>query len=165
MDHDHTIAIRRADARDAAALARTRVALFRELGQGPSDPAAWTAFEAACHQALEPLLADRRAVAWLAESDGAARGAAILLIYPRLPSPVNVLTAEGYLLSVWVDPAHRRGGVASRLVAEALAESRRLGLARLRLHATPEGRGVYARLGFRERVDEMECSLAPAVHS
>lgn len=163
MAADDGIVIRKADVSDSATLARTRAALFRELGQGPDGADAIASFEAGCRQALEPLLSDGRAIAWLAsDRDGRERGAAILLLYHRLPSPANRFATEGYLLNVYVDPALRRSGVATRLVGEALVESRRLGLARVRLHTTERGRGVYARLGFRERMDEMECSLAPA---
>jgi GNAT superfamily N-acetyltransferase len=49
---------------------------------------------------------------------------------------------------VLVDPAHRRQGIATRLVAralEAVADA-----ATVMLDATPAGREVYGRLGFRE---------------
>ena len=38
----------------------------------------------------------------------------------------------------------------------ALADGRRRRLARIRLHASPEGRLGYQQLGFRGRDDEME---------
>ena|SRR5206468_214504 len=156
--------IRRARPADLEALVTTRVALFRELGHGPSD-ATLLAFQTACRPPMVEVLRDGRGAAWLATGDdgavrdGAVRGAAILLDYLRLPSPANLATREGYLLNVWVAPEWRRQGVASALVEAAIEESRLRRLARIRLHATVDGRSVYARLGFSGREDEMELVL------
>jgi GNAT superfamily N-acetyltransferase len=60
---------------------------------------------------------------------------------------------------VYVAPESRRHGVAPALVVAAIDAGRRRGLARIRLHATPEGRSVYERLGFTRRDDEMELVL------
>ena len=151
--------IRRARPADLEALVATRVALFRELGHGPSD-AALLEFQTACRPPMVEVLRDGRGAAWLAMGeDGAVRGAAILLDYLRLPSPTNLATREGYLLNVWVAPEWRRQGVASALVEAAIEEGRLRRLARIRLHATVDGRSVYERLGFSGREDEMELVL------
>ena len=152
--------VRAADVRDLDALVTTRIALFDELGQAPAGVEEREAFRVACRVRLAELLRDGRARAWVAEApDGGLLGAAILLEYPRLPSPRNLKACEGYVLNVFVVPAARRQGLASRLVDAAIAAARALGLARIRLHATAAGRGVYARLGFRGRDDEMELVL------
>jgi ribosomal protein S18 acetylase RimI-like enzyme len=151
--------VREAGVADLEALIDTRVALFRDLGQGPLESAV-SEFRDRCREIMADLLRDGRAAAWLAVTrEDAVRGAAILLEYPRLPSPRNLRTREGYALSVYVAPEARRQGVASTLMAAAIEEARRRGLARIRLHATPQGSGVYERLGFTRRDDEMELEL------
>jgi predicted N-acetyltransferase YhbS len=59
-----------------------------------------------------------------------------------------------WLADVFVDPARRRRGVASALVAALVAKARALGVETLHLY-TPDQENLYARLGFvvRERID------------
>ena len=145
---------------DVAALVETRVALFDEIGQGSPAGAERDAFRVACREILGELLLDGRGTAWVAVDAGSGvQGAAILLEFPRLPSPLRLRALEGYVLNVWVAPQARRRGIATALVAAAVAEARRRGHARIRLHSTEEGRRVYERLGFSGRTNEMELVL------
>ena len=59
-----------------------------------------------------------------------------------------------WLADVFVDPARRRRGVASALVAALVAKARALGIETLHLY-TPDQERLYARHGFavRERID------------
>jgi len=63
------------------------------------------------------------------------------------------------VLSVYTRPEWRGRGVATGLIRESIAEARRRGLARIRLHATEDGRRVYEASGFKFRTDEMELWL------
>lgn len=49
---------------------------------------------------------------------------------------------------VLVDPAHRRGGIATQLMRAALAYLRQAGVDTIKLDATPAGQPVYDALGF-----------------
>jgi GNAT superfamily N-acetyltransferase len=153
--------IRRAGPADVDAIVDTRVALFRELGSG-LDAARETEFRRACAASLERGFRERHAHVWLAIVRGTVRGAAILLVYPRIPGPANLGAEEGYLLNVYVAPECRRRGAATALVAAAVREARERGLARVRLHTTAPGRPVYASLGFEPRDNEMELVLSGA---
>ena len=62
---------------------------------------------------------------------------------------------RGYIFGVRVAPAHRHRGIARRLTEEAIAFLRQCGCAKIRLHASPLGRRIYERLGFRP-TNEME---------
>jgi ribosomal protein S18 acetylase RimI-like enzyme len=153
------IGVRRAGLADLESLVDSRVAMFRELGRGPSADGE-AEFRSRCRDSMTDVLRSGAGAAWLAATDaGAARGAAFLLEFPRLPSPTNLRSREGYVLNVYVAPEARRRGVASALMDAALEECRRRGLARVRLHATPDGARVYERLGFKRRDDEMELVL------
>ena len=66
---------------------------------------------------------------------------------------------KGYLLNVYTVPRCRGHGVAGALMAAAVARGRELGMARLRLHTTVQGRPVHAAAGFTPRQDEMELVL------
>ena len=148
--------IRPAALSDAASLAALRGALFRELGHGPPEGDGG-AFEDFAGRAFRDELGRESCFAWLAETAGGEPvGSVALLVFPRLPSPQLSSRLEGYLLSVFTEPGWRGRGVATALVAAAVARARDLGLARIRLHATPQGRSVYAAAGFAPRADEME---------
>ncbi|WP_449386076.1 GNAT family N-acetyltransferase [Cellulomonas soli] len=54
----------------------------------------------------------------------------------------------GWLADVLVDPAHRGRGVARALVAGILAELDPVGLKRVLLRASPDGRTLYEQLGW-----------------
>jgi len=86
-------------------------------------------------------------------------GNLVLLLHFRLPSPRNLVPTEGYVMNVYVEPAWRKQGIASALMDAALEHARGLGLRRVRLHSTAEGRGTYARAGFRPREDGMELNV------
>lgn len=64
------------------------------------------------------------------------------------------LTPAGRIGRMAVLPAWRRRGLASRLLAEAIAAARRHAMARLELHAQCHAVGLYARFGFRAEPDE-----------
>ena len=139
------------------------MALFRELGSGPTAERE-SEFRAVCDRAFTDVLTHERGVAWLAESAAGEQvgdpvGSNVLLLFPRIPSPNCLIADEGYVLSVYTLPAWRGRGVATALMRESIAEARRRGLARLRLHATPAGQRVYAGEGFKLRTDEMELWL------
>ena len=57
--------------------------------------------------------------------------------------------ARGYILNVYVEPAHRRRGLAVRLMENATQEAARRGLVHLVLHATEKGRLLYEKLGWQ----------------
>lgn len=154
--------IRRATPADAARLARCRLDLFRELTPGPISDIG-SAFEDSCHATLGQYLLAGTCVAWLAETPGteAPIGSLAMLTFPRLPSPRNFRAIEGYVLNVYVVPAHRHQGIASALTQAAIEHARREKFARLRLHSAALARAVYERAGFYGRDDEMELDLAP----
>jgi GNAT superfamily N-acetyltransferase len=165
-DPTRAFTLRRATSRDAAILSELRAALFDEIGRhsaaaaataSASDAVAPPAFASTCVAAFTRLLDADLARAWLAETDDGERvGTAVLLLFPRLPTPALAPEREGYLLNVFTRPAWRGQGVAGALVCAAVAEARALGLARVRLHTTAAGEPVYASAGFRLRSDEME---------
>jgi len=65
-----------------------------------------------------------------------------------LPRPSDLTRRLAYLHSVYTELAHRRRGLARRIVETALETCRAQGLRRLMLHASEEGRPLYDSLGF-----------------
>ena len=77
------------------------------------------------------------------------------------------LTEHGWTVSgddenpARLDQAIALGLITSRGLnpAAAITFAKRAGLARIRLHAAPDGRPIYERAGFTGRSDEMELNL------
>jgi len=83
--------------------------------------------------------------AWgISQDDGPLLASTVVL-------PYGEATGDGFawISMVLVLPEHRRRGLASRLLRRALAELAHRGLTPI-LDATPAGRAVYAREGFRD---------------
>jgi ribosomal protein S18 acetylase RimI-like enzyme len=88
---------------------------------------------------------------WLAlDNAGAVIGGSGLMILDWAPHPLDPNSSHrGYLLNVYVEPAHRRKHIASQLIELALAEARRRHIRVVALHSTDAGRALYESNGFR----------------
>jgi GNAT superfamily N-acetyltransferase len=101
-------------------------------------------------------LASGEYVGWLAYLNApphAAIGGAGVQLRPLLPRPdptgqFLLRGLDGLVLNVYVDEAHRRLGVARRLMATRTDWAPGAGIVRLVLHASPDGRPLYESLGF-----------------
>ena len=136
--------VRPAGAHDAAALARLRASSLAE--QGYLAEADFAAFVERATADTARLFAEERLVAWLACADDVVFGSACAVYFDRLPYPDGMRHAE--LSGVYVEPAYRGAGHASRLVAAVVETVRISGVRRTFLRPSPGARSLYARLGF-----------------
>ena len=115
-------------------------------------------------QAVRDFIKDGRSgyqmAAFLAVIGGKVVGSAACQLH-RLPYP-DVTTAVfrkfGYIWHVFVDPAARRQGVATRLVERAIEHLGALGCTKAVLHSSDAGESVYRQAGF-EIAKEMRLDL------
>ena len=88
--------------------------------------------------------------AFVAEVDSAVFGSASCQLFAGLYP--NVLKTEyrkfGYIWGVYVEPSHRRQGIAKQLTSIAIAYLQAIGCTRVILNASPSGKPVYDSLGF-----------------
>lgn len=82
-----------------------------------------------------------------------------MLILDLAPRPEDVTGMEGYIVNMYVDRAHRQRGVGKSLLGECLNAATELGLRRLLLYATDDGRSLYSGAGFATNPSWMELSL------
>ncbi|HEV2740619.1 MAG TPA: GNAT family N-acetyltransferase [Candidatus Elarobacter sp.] len=136
--------VRPAGANDAAALARLRAASLAE--QGYLMEADVAAFVERATADTARLFREERLVAWLACAGDVVVGSACAVYFDRLPYPDGTLHAE--LSGVYVEPAYRGVGHASRLVAAVVETVRTSGVRRTFLRPSPGARSLYTRLGF-----------------
>lgn len=150
------IDIRLAVPADSLLLATQRVAMFRDMGR-TTPPIEHSLLES-CDAYFRAALASGEYVGWVAHlaqsPDRAIGGAGVQFrpLVPRTDASGRFLVAgrEGLILNVYVDPAHRRQGVARRLMETLIAWAPDAGIVRLVLHASGDGRRLYQSLGFAD---------------
>lgn len=96
---------------------------------------------------------------WLVEHDGIAVGVVTMLLLDLAPRPEDASGLEGYIINMYVVPQHRRHGVGRKLLAACRREADELGLRRLLLYSTPDGRPLYESAGFEPNQSWMELPL------
>lgn len=149
-------AFRRAAREDLAEVARLKLAMFRDAGlahllSGDADSRVLDSYAV--------LYTYERAAHFVAVRNGRIAAIAGAFIKSDLPYCFYERPVYGFIGDVYTDPAHRRQGLASRLSGEAIDWLRQREVKVVRLLASPQGRGIYERLGFRAS-DEMVLSLA-----
>jgi GNAT superfamily N-acetyltransferase len=141
------------DERDVRLIAAHRHLMFAEAGHDPST------MDQHFTQWLEPRIADDRYFGWIATiGDEPVGGAGMMVLdwppHPRHPDQDR----RGYILNVFVEPEHRRRGVAGALMAQTYAEARARGITYLVLHASEQGRPLYERDGWSQ-TNEMALTI------
>lgn len=87
---------------------------------------------------------------------GSAGGQRFAGLYPNIIQVTE--RCDGYIWGVYVGPAYRGRGIATRLTQEVVDYLRSIGCTRAVLNASPSGRPIYSRLGFVEH-NVMQMSL------
>ena len=141
--------IRPATDDDLDELCRLRLAFIADLrGVDPADfdPV----FVTVTRDFVARTMAADRIRSWLAVLDGTNVGVVSVLVADTPPLPERHLGNEGYIVNMYVDPRGRRRGIARALLEAAVAAGDELGLRGCYLHATTQGRPLYASAGFAD---------------
>lgn len=142
------LATRTATLADAALLTSHRHAIFAEIGK--SKPEALDTMSRHFRPWVERMIAAGKYAGWIVEDEGEPVASAGFFELEWPPHPFDPAgEARGYLLNFWVEPSHRRRGLAREMVKLAVAESKRRGFRVTALHASDAGRPVYEAVGFR----------------
>ncbi|WP_050477732.1 GNAT family N-acetyltransferase [Herbaspirillum rhizosphaerae] len=131
---------------DVELICRHREAMFREAGRDDKTLAEMTrAFRAW----LAPRLLDGSYYGFFAvEHDQVVAGIGLMSIeWPPHPSHPQQ-DKRGYVLNVYVEPSHRKMGLAKMLLRLAEEVFAARGLQFAILHSTPMGRELYAGMGW-----------------
>ena len=89
-------------------------------------------------------------LAFVARDEDMIVSTAWLLLVPKPPSPRFPRGRTGVLFNVYTDSAHRRRGLARRVMGALIEEAYRRQLDVLELHATEDGYPLYRVLGFTD---------------
>jgi GNAT superfamily N-acetyltransferase len=139
--------IRQAVIDDAPIVARHRVAMFRDMGDLSVEEI--PRLESASFVYMRQMMAERRYLGWLAEREGEVVAGAGMIISQLLPRPGAIEGgAQALIVNVYCEPEHRRRGLARLLISAMLEWCKRERVAKVVLHASPDGRPLYESLGF-----------------
>jgi GNAT superfamily N-acetyltransferase len=151
------IRIRQATLRDLDTLVRHRRRMFEEMQ--PFSEEEHAIGDREYRRWARRLMSRGELVAWVAETaSGTPVAGGAVWLQERQPRPGKRAAKAPYLLSMYTEREFRGRGLASRIVREAMAWSRRNGYAFMTLHASAQGRSVYKKLQW-ERTWEMRVLL------
>jgi GNAT superfamily N-acetyltransferase len=149
---DPGVHIRFATLTDIAVLTHQRASMFRDMAELPQSAEAELA--KASESFFRVTVATGEYVPWLAvtndEPERVVAGAGLWLrpMLPR-PTPTGIIQGhEALVANVYTEPEWRRRGVAALLMRHVLDYTREHRIGRVLLHASDDGRPLYASLGF-----------------
>jgi ribosomal protein S18 acetylase RimI-like enzyme len=147
------IEIRAVGPTDLDLICHHREEMFRDAGSGERSLAVMTE---SFRPWLEPRLADGSYFGFILTAAGEPAAGVGLMLIDWPPHPMHpAQDRRGYVLNLFVEPQHRRKGLARRLMQLAEEELARRGVSLLVLHATEKGRPLYSDLGWSAGSAEM----------
>jgi ribosomal protein S18 acetylase RimI-like enzyme len=136
---------------DLELICRHRHEMFREAGSADAE---CTAMTTPFRRWLAPRLADGSYFGFIATLEHQSIAGIGLMIIDWPPHPSHPREdRRGYMLNLFVQPEHRRSGVARALLDASEREFASRGVAYLILHATSMGRPLYERNGWAQTTE------------
>jgi len=147
-DPDNDYVIRCAGVGDAQVIARQRASMFRDMGSVSQEESELL------RKASEPwfsnLLTNGDYLAWLVEHRGVVVAGGGIFVQEGGPGPGRYRMGRlGHIANVYTEPAHRRRGLARRLMETMLNWCASNGIDHVTLGASDEGKPLYESLGFK----------------
>jgi ribosomal protein S18 acetylase RimI-like enzyme len=134
---------------DLDLICRHREDMFRASNAPGRSDESLRAMTASFRVWVEPRLGDGSYFGYIVEEDGAAVAGIGLMIIDWPPHPLHPNEDKrGYVLNVFVEPSHRKRGLAKMLTGLGEAEIARRGVSFAVLHATRMGRPLYEQAGW-----------------
>lgn len=151
------VKLRRASLRDIEVFVHQRRGMWADMGQ--KSRAKLDEESRVYRRWVRSRLKTGSVVGWVAETKrGDIVAGGIVWLRPTVSRPGVKHLVQPFLLSMYTEPEWRGQGLASRIVDEAVKWAKKSGYAAIMLHASPMGRGMYLRRGFR-RMWEMKLEV------
>ena len=137
--------IRPATIADIPHIVEHRCEMFREM----AIPAAFEDMAIAADLWLRHAIPSKTYLGWMAESSaGGVAGGGGLIVIPWPPGPMTMDPRCGFVFNVYTAPAHRKQGLARRLMDAMHAYCRAEGIERVVLNASTFGKPLYDAMGY-----------------
>ena len=138
-------AIRPATIADIPHIVSHRERMFRDMELSAAFDDMRPAFESWLRHAIP----SKTYLGWMAVAgSGDVAGGAGLIVIPWPPGPISMDPRCGFVFNVYTDPAHRRQGLARRLMDAIHDWCRGEGIERLVLNASTFGQSLYESMGY-----------------
>ena len=135
---------RRARCEDIPKLAQLRLQQLADEGGQPGGD-----IREAVEAFFRTMMETDRLVEYVAEADGEIAATGAVCFYDFPPSFTNPSGKVAYITNMYTHPAFRRRGLATRMLDCLALECRRREVHRCLLAASPWGRPVYEKYGYR----------------
>lgn len=136
-------------------LVRTRTEVLRAANL-LDEGADMSTVEAASREYYREALADGSHTGYLAFDGENFVGAGGVSYFRVMPTFHNPTGWKAYIMNMYVRPAWRRQGIATRMLDLLVEDARRRGVHSISLEATDAGRPLYEKYGFIPMEHEME---------
>lgn len=141
------VRLRSTTAADLEIVLHHRREMFREMGGRYRE--LLDRFEPASRSYFQGAMTESRYYGVFAEVDGEVVGGGGIIIVDWPGSPLNFDAKRAWILNIFVEPPHRRKGLARRVAQHLIDWCRENGFQSVALHASEDGRELYEKLGFR----------------
>ena len=132
---------------------------FRTEYNPEPPPVAWEDFCAVMREFLERAFASSLWTVWVAAAAGQVISQVFIQRIEKVPRPVRVQPAFGYVTNVFTRPAYRNQGVGAELMRRVQGWAKEQGLEMLVLWPSKKAVPFYRRAGFEHPTDAMEMPL------
>ena len=150
-----SITIRRAISNDVEALAALRTDFLAEE-DSIHDEAERTTFLQLTRQYFAQAIPSGEFISWVAQVEGKIVATSGLIFFQRPPSLHNPSGKEAFILNMNTVPQWRSRGLATQLLQALLRYVQtQTDARRIWLYATPPGRSIYEKAGFKAKQREM----------
>lgn len=147
--------IRQATERDILELVRLRIDFLTEMNAAEHHAPLPDGFEAVLIGYLESAIPNGNFVAYVAQEDEKIIATSGICFYQAVPSQSNPTGRIAYIMNMYTVPCQRKKGLATALLQRTIQEARLRGSTTITLHATEDGRNLYAKTGFSKDEDGM----------
>lgn len=150
--------LRKANLDDIDELIEFRIHFLKEIQDYPSDEEIETFINSLKDFFLEKMKSNEF-IAWLVESNNEIIATSGLSFLQKPPHFINMTGKFAYIMNMYTRPEWRRKGIASKLLERLFEEIKQNGIQSVVLHATPTGRPLYEKYGFRDNDGDKEMIL------
>jgi len=88
-------------------------------------------------------------IAWLAIANNEIIATSGLITIQRQPQLWNISGQEAYIMNMYTKPVWRRKGIGTAILEKLIEEAKKRGVEAIKLHATPIGKTLYEKRGFK----------------
>lgn len=149
------IEIRQAAIQDLNLLMQWRMEVLHEVfAISPEQPTA--ELEEENRRYYQRQLPNGGHIACFAYIDGEIVGCGGMCLYQEMPSPDNPNGKCAYLMNIYARPQFRRHGVGDKIVRWLIEQAEQLGITKIYLETSEDGRPLYRKIGFIDMVDYMK---------